>query len=184
MKKTFSEMLVDEYKSRKVKEGEDLKITKFAEISECVERTVSPDKIYVIEKYCDGKSVVLEKRGNLVSILDEKGEDVSVYYDKIRTDFSNCSQGDLSVKGTIVKDCLYMSDVVVKGFVWKDRIAMLRKLKYTSNLKENPNLIVKMREDAIKAIEIMSNLKDSKGAIAKSYDGLSNSPLMVYEKGK
>ena len=67
-------------------------------------------------------------------------------------------------------DILYYNKPLINE-PWYERHRVLRKLKSLSNIRKAEGLVVGTREEAVKAINFMKNLKGSEGAMLKRYDG-------------
>jgi len=68
-------------------------------------------------------------------------------------------------------DLLYFDGKDLTNSSWNERVQILKKFKYTDNVKQIPFVIVTDRESASKAIEMFSKLSGSEGAVIKRYDG-------------
>jgi len=153
--------------------------------------------MFFIEKRISGERCFLHKRGNEVKILSTKGTEINI--PKIEAQALSLSKDDfiLDCKLTTNKnrdpviyafDCLLFGEKDLTNEVLGNRKSILKKLKFTGNIKELASVLVKNKEEAKTALGLLHKMSGSLGAIAKKFDSEyclneKTSNWIVLEKG-
>lgn len=132
--------------------------------------------VFAVEKYFKGDRVSIHKAGTSFKIYTGEEKELALKLSDVGKQILKLDENDFILDCQLKDDKIYLVDLLyyedrdLTEDPWFERKRLLKKFKYSENIKEVPSIIVKDKKSADEAIEMFNNFSDSDGSIVKRYD--------------
>jgi len=200
-----SQVLNTDFISVIVKSFGHKQIKNFSKVDDAVKYMFDNSSKYALEKKYGGYECILIKEGSKIKIFSNTNMDITKKFKTVVAQASQLSQKSLILHGELVYNNNGKSDIEnyilgkhklndtkinlqvydlsyfdedITDKLWNERKQLLHSLNFTNNIKEVHSILIDDKESAKKAINLLSNIKGSDGAIIKNHMGKYNEEII------